>query len=181
MKSVHVILACLLLIFGNSVFWVQAEDVEQSGEKFAKLDSMGQELPKDAPNWAMVRDNTTGMIWEVKTADGSIHDMNAGYDWDGAQEIFIGQLNQMQFGGFTDWRLPTTDELRSIRVKGSEPYINRDFFPNTVPSSYMTWRKCGSGEIFNEKVKFGKTRNKKTNRQVRAVRGGNIQKVVKEK
>jgi len=153
----------------------------ENGGLYTKLDTKGQELLLDAPQWAMVRDNTTGMIWEVKTTDGSIHDNKAGYDWDGAHDIFIAQLNQMQFGGFSDWRLPTTAELRTIRVKGVEPYINQDFFPNTVSSSYMSWRKCGSGEIYSERVKFGKTPNKKANRQIRAVRGESIPKTQEEK
>ncbi len=171
MRRFHIIVGIALLLTCSSSL-VQAENSAQ----FTKLDSRGQELPHGAAEWAMVRDNTTGLIWEVKTTDGSIHDSKAGYNWAGAHDIFIAQLNQMQFGGFTDWRLPTTDELRSIRVKGAEPYINRDFFPNTVPSSYMSWRKCGSGEIYSEKVKFGKSRNSKANRQVRAVRGGAVKK-----
>ncbi len=141
-----------------------------TGQPFTKLDGQGRELPVDAPRWAMVRDNRTGLIWEVKTRDGSIHDMGNTYDWTGAHEAFIDELNKTQFGGFSDWRLPTTDELRSIRVKGSEPYINLDFFPNTAPTSYLSWRKCGSGEIYDERVKFGKVRNSKKSRVVRAVR-----------
>jgi hypothetical protein len=149
---------------------------QPDGERYVKLDSAGQELPSDAAWWSMVRDRTTGLIWEVKTTDGSLHDTGNVYGWRSAHDEFIAGLNAMRFGGFSDWRLPTTDELRSIAVKGEEPFVNRDFFPNTAPTGYMSWRQCGSGEIFDEQVKFGGTRNTKKDRNVRAVRGGKEEK-----
>lgn len=162
---------CMLFFFCASI--QVANGQEQTTEKgFVKLDGQGQELPAEAEQWAMVRDKETGLVWEVKTTDGSIHDMERKYSWDGARETFINELNSTKFGGFSDWRIPTTDELRSIRVKGAEPYINQDFFPNTVSTSYMSWRKCGSGDIYDERVKFGKIRNTKKDRRVRAVRSG---------
>jgi hypothetical protein len=171
MRWVHIIvgIAAVLSCFSPLVH-------AENSSPFTKLDSRARELPHDADAWAMVRDNTTGLIWEVKTTDRSIHDNEAGYNWAGAHDVFIARLNEMRFGTFSDWRLPTTDELRTIRMKGAEPYINQDFFPNTVPSNYMSWRKCGSGDIYSERVKFGESRNSKTNRQVRAVRGGAVTK-----
>lgn len=142
---------------------------------YSKIGAEGQELSLAAEQWAMVRDNATGLIWEVKTTDGSIHDKDKVFDWNGAQEVFIAELNRMKFGGFADWRLPTTDELRALTVKGGGTLINREFFPNTVPTSYLSWRKCGSGEIFDERVKFGELRNTKKDRRVRAVRNGKMQ------
>ena len=32
---------------------------------YTKLDQAGNELPDSAVNWVMVRDNVTGLIWEV--------------------------------------------------------------------------------------------------------------------
>lgn len=122
----------------------------------------------------MVRDNATGLIWEGKTTDGSIHDQDKVFDWTGAQAIFLVELNRARFGGFADWRLPTTAELRGLTVKGEEPFINRDYFPHTAPTGYLSWRKCGSGEIFAERVKFGSAPNSKKDRRVRAVRNGPV-------
>lgn len=162
---------CLLFFFCVSV--PAANGQEQSIEAgFVKLDSQGQELPPGAEQWAMVRDKATGLVWEVKTTDGSMHDRDKTFDWEGAHQTFLAELNSTKFGGFSDWRFPTTDELRTIRVKGAEPFINQDFFPNTVSTGYLSWRKCGSGEIFDERVKFGKIRNTKDDRRVRAVRSG---------
>ena len=146
---------------------------EQSTEAgFVKLDAQGQQLPMNAEQWAMVGDKESSLVWEVKTTDSSIHDRDKTFSWDGAQESFLAELNSNKFGGFSDWRLPTTDELRTIRVKGAEPYINQTLFPNTVSTGYLSWRKCGNGDIYDERVKFGKIRNTKKDRRVRAVRSG---------
>jgi len=88
----------------------------------------------------MVQDNVTGLIWENKTDDNSIHDKDNTYTWQNAQDVFIATLNSTHFGGFSDgWRLPTIKELTTI-VDSSIPYpgptINTDYFPNTVSSYY---------------------------------------------
>ncbi len=160
---------CLLFYFCICVPFANGQELSKDAV-FVKLDSQGQELSPDAEQWAVVRDKTSGLAWEVKTTDGSIHDRDMTFDWQGAQQGFIAELNSTKFGGFSDWRLPTTDELRTIRVKGAEPFINQDLFPNTVSTGYLSWRKCGSGEVYDERVKFGKIRNTKKDRRVRAVR-----------
>lgn len=142
-------------------------------QRFTKLDANGNILPDDAATWAMVKDSTTQLVWEVKTDDGSIHYKNNLYSYNEAEEILIAELNRIKFGGFSDWRMPANEELYSIRVKGAEPYINSKYFPNTLPTEYHSWRLCGSGEIFNEKVKFGKTRSRGSIRPARAVHGEN--------
>ena len=40
---------------------------------YTKLDSSGNALPDSATSWSMVKDNVTGLTWEVKT------------NWDGVQ------------------------------------------------------------------------------------------------
>ena len=138
---------------------------------FTKLDSQGKALPDNSKTWAMVKDNSTQLIWEVKTNDGSIHDKNRLYTYTEAEKQLIGELNSNKFGGFSDWRMPSNDELYSIRQKGAQPYIDSLFFPHTTPTPYHSWRLCGSGEIFNEQVKFGKKRIKGKLKPARAVRG----------
>ncbi len=51
------------------------------GFDFTKLDANGNDLPESATAWSCVRDNHTGLIWEVKTDDGGLHDKNDRYDW----------------------------------------------------------------------------------------------------
>ena len=111
---------------------------------YTKLDSEGQELINYVLNGAMVRDNVTGLIWEVDTDDGGIHDKDDLYTFSEASDVFIAQLNNDNFGGYSDWRLPTIRELISIVHYGEvEPAINTNYFPNTRPSRY--WPSKGSG------------------------------------
>ncbi len=89
----------------------------------------------------MVLDNVTGLMWENKTDDGSIHDKDNYYNWYDAQDVFISTLNSQNFGGHSDWRLPTIKELSSLvdsSITYPGPTINTDYFPNTVSSVYWS-------------------------------------------
>ena len=104
---------------------------------YTKLDASGNELPDNFTSWVMIRDNITGLLWEGKTDDGSIHDMDNKYIWRAAKDLLIYNLNSTDFGGHTDWRIPTVKELSMIRTYDVvvEPnFFNWvTFFPNFVP------------------------------------------------
>ncbi|MFM8411922.1 MAG: DUF1566 domain-containing protein, partial [Alphaproteobacteria bacterium] len=75
-----------------------------------------------------VTDNRTGLMWEKKSDDGSIHDQDNVYTWwSGAPTIigpamngtmvsqFLATLNTAPcFAGYCDWRIPNRNELLSI-------------------------------------------------------------------
>jgi len=70
-----------------------------------------------------VEDTETGLLWERKTTDGSVHDVSRLYTWsstgsapDGtAYTVFLADLNTTPgFAGFTDWRLPIVSEAQTI-------------------------------------------------------------------
>ncbi|MDM8538458.1 DUF1566 domain-containing protein, partial [Desulfobacterales bacterium HSG17] len=128
---------------------------------YTKLDASGNDLPDDAAEWFMVRDNVTGLIWEVKqNMDGvqdysNPHDADNEYTWydsnpetnggnagtpgDGTDtEDFIIALNTENYLIGPSWRLPTRMELRSIANYGREfPAIDIEYFPN-IKSTYWT-------------------------------------------
>ncbi|MCI5225488.1 MAG: DUF1566 domain-containing protein [Candidatus Electrothrix sp. AX2] len=52
-----------------------------AGFSYTKLDSNGEQLSRNAASWACVRDNVTGLIWEVKTDDDGLHDKDDTFTW----------------------------------------------------------------------------------------------------
>lgn len=57
------------------------------GFRLVKLDAEGEDLPSDATAWHCVRDEITGLVWEIKTAgngelgDQGLHDADDRYLW----------------------------------------------------------------------------------------------------
>jgi len=80
-------------------FYGQDAQYTTNPRSYTKLDAGGTDFPDSATDWAMVRDNVTGLIWEVKTDDGSVHDKDDEYTWYDAQSVFIAELNSANFGG----------------------------------------------------------------------------------
>ncbi|MEI7840524.1 MAG: DUF1566 domain-containing protein [Methylococcaceae bacterium] len=118
------------------------------GFGFTKMSSTGAPLPVTASNWACVRDNITGLIWENKTSDFGLHDGFNSYTHfsasaDMTQETDVGSfvkaVNKEKLCGASDWQLPSAQELESIVDYGVAypgPTIDAAFFPNTQPKSY---------------------------------------------
>ena len=81
-----------------------------------------------------VTDNYSRFMW-VK--DGNSAGCNNGgvLDWRAAMRFCEG----LTYAGYSDWRLPTREELGSIIVdKGTAPTINTTLFPNTKNGRYWT-------------------------------------------
>jgi hypothetical protein len=122
-------------------FYGQDAQYPCNPQSYTKLDKHGNDLPALAPwPWAMVRDNVTGLIWEMKTENGSIHHWEYWYKWYAAKHFFIPLLNLMRFGGFSDWRLPTVMELAGIVSHHPQDYppINTFYFKNTKDGAYWS-------------------------------------------
>jgi hypothetical protein len=168
---------------------------------FVKMDGNGVDLVSNATSWAMVRDNATGLVWESKNkSDGAKdytnhHDADNTYTWYDPDPVTNGgyagypgdntdtsdlvtALNQSKFGGFTDWRIPSREELRSIvDYSRFAPAINTAYFPLTMVSSLYWASTTGAyGTYTAWGVHFyygaGPMANKDGSYYVRAVRGG---------
>ena len=114
-------------------------DNTNNPESYTKLDNNGNDLPDNATSWVMVRDNETGLIWEIKTDDGGIHDKDNWYTWQNTQDVFIAQINNDNFGGNSDWRMPTIKELATLmNLDEHAPVINDSYFPHTMSSYYWS-------------------------------------------
>ncbi|GFD67284.1 DUF1566 domain-containing protein [Alteromonas sp. KUL106] len=140
----------------------------KAGFDFTRLNANGDEQDADADSWSCVRDNVTGLVWEVKTDDGTFQDKDFTYSWfseevNGGFEgdeagangtclltncntsAYVQAVNAQGLCGFYDWRLPTHHELFSLMHLGiaADVAIDEDYFPNTgevstVPLWYWT-------------------------------------------
>jgi len=127
-----------------------------AGFSFSKISASGTVLPSNSTLWSCVKDNVTGLLWEVKTTDGGIHDRNHVYAWGGVTAIglnhpqsegvylndwdsLVNDSNSNNFCGRSNWRLPNVTELFSIVNKGAQsPAIDTNYFPNTQSNWYWT-------------------------------------------
>lgn len=129
---------------------------------YLKTDHDGKVLPDNANTWSCIEDVKSGLIWEVKSDDGSIHDKNNSYTWfqpdatapqgvaDGGQckgdsdcdtHAYVAFVNKQGYCSYSDWRLPTKDEMLSIvnfENSNATVTINKDYFPAALPSWYWT-------------------------------------------
>ena len=183
-----------------------------AGFDFTKLDSTGQPLADNAPSWDCVRDNVTGLIWEVKTdnATRDLRDKDWTYTWcntnsstngglagicdtgtgvvsdncaDPARcdtEKYVADVNALtpKLCGFSDWRMPTREELRTIvNLSTSNPAIATGYFLRTVSTWYWSASPCApdAGHLawrVNFSAGYGYADGKGSPSAVRLVRGG---------
>jgi Protein of unknown function (DUF1566) len=134
----------------------------EAGFDFTALDVSG--LPttpgSSATPHPCTRDNVTGLVWEVKSADGGLRDQKWTYSWydsvylyNGYQsattnckttgrcdtEKFVADVNVSALCGFSNWRMPTTNELQGIVHYGRiTPAIDPLYFPNTLSSVFWS-------------------------------------------
>jgi uncharacterized protein DUF1566/carboxypeptidase family protein/PKD domain-containing protein/thrombospondin type 3 repeat protein len=131
-----------------------------------------------------VTDTATGLMWERKTDDGSINDRSNVYDYDQAYE-WIETLNDANFEGFSDWRLPNINELISLMDTYKYPRINAYYFPNTMNNKYISSTSLYEGRLLHfwylmfrdseTEAMVGATHKENANYYIRAVRGGQNQ------
>ena len=154
------------------------------GFDFTKIANNGTALPASAllgsnpTDWACTFDNTTGLMWEVKTTSG-LRNQTYTYSWlqssgsyaggtpNGGScatpgrcdtEKFVADVNTVGLCGHSDWRLPTVDELFNLTDLGigyPGPTIDASYFPNTLPAFYWTNSPDGLGYAWFVDFMFG--------------------------
>lgn len=137
------------------------------GFDFTKVANNGSVLPATAAlgsasgDWACTYDNTTGLLWEVKTVSNTRNAADT-YTWyDSAHnygghagianggsctsagrcdtEKLLADVNAAHLCGHSDWRLPTVSELINIVDHGrAAPAIDPQYFPNTQAAAYWS-------------------------------------------
>lgn len=130
-----------------------------------------------------VTDKLTGLQWEKKTDDATVHDKDDRYRWstagtaaDGtAFTSFLAPLNDSCFAGQCDWRLPTLAELQTILL---EQYPQGGIDPIFGPLGDYYWSSTSEtnrstlGWALSFQDGSRTTAAKDATLNVRAVRGG---------
>ena len=165
---------------------LQKTGAGQAGFDFTKLGSDGAQLTiqngaysatgtaANGTKWSCVRDNVTGIIWEVKTVDNK----DSTHTW-GSRTSLVTAANAENSGsglcGITNWRVPSVNELFSIvNYNGANPSIDSDYFPNTFSGSFWSEQELVSNTDNAWRVDFGDGSNsgssaKSNSRTVRLV------------
>ena len=125
-----------------------------------KVSDSGEILALDSEAWSCVLDDSKSLLWEVKNEEEGIQYSLNTYTWfDGESGrdngtytkncywgkncntlSFTADINKANLCGYSDWRLPSLDELNTIVAYygESDTLINTNFFPNTQKNTYWT-------------------------------------------
>jgi hypothetical protein len=141
-----------------------------------KISKKGKILEFDKAKWACVLDEDSNLFWEVKSTKEGLQYAKNTYTWfDGESgeedgeysrhcywakgcntSAYIEKINEASLCSFTDWRLPTNDELKTlIDYYGDvDALINVVFFPNTQADTYWSSTTVENNEFVAYEVAF---------------------------
>jgi len=129
---------------GRDVIHNDASD-GHAGFSFTKLDANGNPLPASATSWSCVKDNVTGLIWEVKTDDGGLHDKDDTYNWYNTDNSTNGgHPGYADDDGNICYGYDVNDSSTYCNTKA---YVSRVNAPGAGLCGYHDWRLPGREEL----------------------------------
>lgn len=175
--------------------------------KYRAVDATGQILDISVAPGSCTYDEFTHLTWEVKSAAAGLQSRDNTYSWFDPEESHDGELdyrglpdggectgsdcdtasyvaaiNALALCGYSDWRMPTRDELGSIsdpRLNLSPPTINPRYFPNTQKGEYWSGNdyqfQYDAAWVWSFQIGLDRVEWKATPRYVRLVRGEAVQ------
>jgi len=142
------------------------------GFDLTKIDMQGNDLPEEAEIWRCLRDNVTGLIWEVKSNQNDVPKLQYAFEYywydtddgdvftgskpqpgscggiDCNTEAYVVAINALNLCGINTWHIPTVHELHSVIDYGysldSEPYMR-----GLSINSFKQWSKYFNGTFWS--------------------------------
>ena len=112
----------------------------KAGFSFTRLDENGNNYrgsgDYDKEPWACVRDNNTGLVWEVQVNKNLVQ-----------YEMAVYNARDIEKCGYRDWRVPHITEvvgLFNFGRKSGEPAIDTDYFPTNYSYQAEWWASTKS-------------------------------------
>ena len=155
-----------VVLFSAEVVWdgdagVSKEEYDKAIKEYVEL-----KYPAEVNAWKNHTVSLDGLMWQDNKDTLTVQK-----DWDGAMKY----CKDLELVGFTDWRLPTKDELFSILDKARTPIIKKDF-EYTATDDYWSASPHSSNINYVWYVSFHygfqSSSSKESNHYVRCVRGG---------
>jgi hypothetical protein len=109
--------------------------------RWQKIGQHGELLAIDVPQWSAVIDKKTQLMWAINTSKtANFPNPKNEITWDDAQ-VWVAQVNKSSWCGFTDWRLPTIDELKTLltTTKQRGLYLDKRIFNVVSRKYYGVW------------------------------------------
>lgn len=114
--------------------------------------------------WVCVKDNQSGLVWEVKRPEPGLHSIDNTYSWydpnpnshggfagkanggvctgsDCDTESYVKAVNTEKLCGYSDWYMPSRFELGTIMNEAvfyPGPTLPGGYFPESKPGKYWT-------------------------------------------
>ncbi len=149
-----------------------------------------------------VLDTATQLTWQTKSTEVGLHNAGNTYSWFEPTEAngeldyrgledggdcdgsacdtwhYVRAVNQAEFCGYGDWRMPNKDELYSVSDLGraeNPPTMNTEFFPHAQSAEYWSGNdysfQYNAAWVWNFELGHDRVDWKKEAKFVRLVRG----------
>lgn len=120
-----------------------------AGDRFSKLDEYGTAVIDKSAIWSAIEDKDSNLIWQIKNTTEAQNKLS----WENA----VAYCENLQLMGTGEWRLPNTNELKSLMdYTQSNPIVNSTYFPFISEINYL-WASTSynANEAWNLNVRTG--------------------------